>query len=154
MTTNDNSVKPKTVFDHLNHIRGVQSTNYMDSLTEEDLSTFNKIVILKGLSMDVDAIENIGYISPYITDMPVENFYMVCCLVVPKTRRFFPWVKTKSEKINPEILSKIKYYFNISRREAANYYRELLSSTNGINELKRLLQNTGMEEKEISKLLI
>jgi predicted RNA-binding protein len=45
------------VFDHIKHIRESKLPDYYESLTEEDQKTFNKYVILMGLSMDQSAIQ-------------------------------------------------------------------------------------------------
>jgi hypothetical protein len=145
--------KSKTVFDHLNHIRSVQSKDYFKKLTDEDLKTFNKFVILKGLSMDANSICNISYISPIALNLPNENFYFLCCLVVSKTKQFFPWVKSTGKKFDTELVNIVKSYFNVSIHEANTYCREFFSSEQGVAELRSLLQKTGLEEKEISKLI-
>ena len=49
--------KSKSLFDHLNQIRGEKDETYYKLLTEDEKKGFNQYIILTGLSMDKSCIE-------------------------------------------------------------------------------------------------
>ena len=53
------------LFDHINHIREVKNKDYYKSLSEEEKKSFNKYMIIRFLSMDVDIIEDVSFVSKY-----------------------------------------------------------------------------------------
>ena len=49
--------KKKTLFDHINHLRGKKLPNYFETLTDEDKKTFVNYMVNRFLSMDMELIE-------------------------------------------------------------------------------------------------
>ena len=80
------------MFDHIKHIRESKTPDYYKSLSEAEQNTFNKYVILMGLSMDQSAIEGNSYVSKYLDILPPNAFYKVCCDVSPQSKRFCKWI--------------------------------------------------------------
>lgn len=143
---------PKTIFDHIKHIKWEKSTDYYTNLSDEDVNTFNKFLILRGLSMDKTSIDNISMISKYMDIIPNEQFYKLCCDLTPKTRAYFPWIKSNGRKINKQILSIVSKYYSISMRESYEYCSILLEKNEGIQNIIDIFKMYGHSEDEIEKI--
>ena len=135
-----NLVKSKGLFDHINHIREVKSSDYYDKLTVEEKKSFNKYVLLMGLSMDQSCIEEIAYISKYFDSMPDRLFYTVCCDVVPHGRKFCKWIKANKQSINKELI------------HAYDYCIMMIKNEKGLTDLINVCKLYGKTEKELEKL--
>jgi hypothetical protein len=145
--------KPKSLFDHIAHIRETKSVDYMSTLSTGDKKTFVKYVILIGLSMDQDAIINLAYVTKYFDILPDDAFYKLCCDFVPRSRRFVKWIKSNKTKLNKDLIAIIANHFNISRREANDYCQILTNTEDGIQQIVNICQKHGKTEKEIESLL-
>lgn len=150
--TSEEKVKSRGLFDHINHIREVKNKNYYVSLSEEEKKSFNKYMILRFLSMDVDIIEEISFVSKYFQNIPEEQFYQVMIDLVPKGRKFCKYIKGSTEGINETILDCICKKYNVGKRDAMDYYSVYISSEQNLNDLCLLIQGFGYIEKEVEKL--
>ena len=153
MTIPTSKVKPKTLFDHISHIRSIKSTDYMESLTEEEKKSFVKYVILIGLSMDDECIDNMAIVSKYFDILPNESFYKVCCDLTPKSKSYFKWIKPNRQKVTKELSDLIAAHFQIGKREATNQCIELFKTNEGLLEIVEICSMYGKSEDEIEKLL-
>lgn len=145
--------KAKTVFDHIKHIREAKTANYFTSLSETDQKTFNKYVILMGLSMDQNAIDGISYVSKYLDILPANAFYKVCCDVTPKSNRFCKWIKSSNPKYSKKLIGIIASYYKISKSEAYDYCSTFFKNESQLENLINLCSNMGYNESEIEKML-
>lgn len=143
---------PKTIFDHIKHIKWEKSKDYYTNLADEDITTFNKFIILRGLSMDKTSVDNIALISKYMDIIPNEQFYKLCCDLTPKNRTYFPWIKSDGRKINRQILSIVSKYYSISMRESYEYCSILLEKNEGIQNIIDIFKMYGHSEDEIEKI--
>jgi hypothetical protein len=151
MAKKSTEIKQKGLFDHLNQIRGLKNPDYYDSLTEHEKKTFNQYVILMGLSMDKECIEEMSYLSKYLNIIPNRQFYRVCCDMVPYGKKFGKWIKNSKVKLNKELVTKIAEYFEIGISDARDYCEIMIESN--VDELKAILSKFGLSEKEIKGLL-
>lgn len=149
------SIKQRSLFDHVNHIRQEKSDDYMSTLTDGELKSFNHYMICRCLSMDQSIIEEMAIISKYFNKMDSNSFYKLCCKIVPKGgRAFFPYIKRKGVKINSDLLEYVCKKFDVGTRIADEYCRILYSIDGGIEELKSICKNYGLTDKETDKLVI
>lgn len=146
-------IKQRGLFDHINHIRQIKSSDYISTLNESELKSFNPYMICRFLSMDSSTIEEIALISKYFDKMDVVSFYKLCCEITPVTRGFFPYIKNKSVKINKELIEYVAKKFDISMSVSHEYCELLYSSVDGVKELKLILSGYGLTEKESDKLI-
>ena len=153
MSQPKNLVKPKTVFDHIKHIRESKSPDYYQSLTDADQKTFNKYVILMGLSMDQSAIEGVSYISKYLDILPPNAFYKVCCDVTPQSTRFCKWVKSSKPKYSKRLIEVIASYYKISKIDAYDYCASFFRDETQLTNLINLCSSVGFSESQIEKML-
>ena len=148
----EEALKTKSLFDHVKHIRQVQSPDYYDSLSESDRKTFSKYMILRVLSMDKTIIEEISYISKYFEVLPDKQFYKLLIGFIPKSYSFHPYIKSSLKQPNETIIGCIVNYFNVGKKDAVDYYNILISHEDGINQLVTMIKNYGYTDKEVEKL--
>ena len=147
-----NSMKSKGLFDHINHIRETKSADYYDNLSVEEKKSFNKYVLLIGLSMDQSCIEEIAYISKYFDSIPDKHFYKVCCDVVPLGRKFCKWIKPNKQSISKELIQLVASHYNVSKDDAYDYCKISFKTENGISSLTDICKLYGKTDKELEKL--
>jgi hypothetical protein len=150
----DTETKPKIkgLFDHINHIREIKDPNYYVNLTDEEKKSFNKFMILRVLSMDINLIEEMSILSKYFQLIPDEQFYKVLIDIVPRGRKFCKYIKKSTENINQTILDCICNKFKIGEKDATDYFNILISYESGTKELVSLIEGFGFNKKEIEEL--
>jgi hypothetical protein len=77
-----------------------------------------------------------------------EKIYTIYKTMLPKKKMFLKYIKSKNKKSNKELLQYISEYFKCSFREADNYITILKNKG-----VKSILEEMGINEKEIKKLL-
>lgn len=152
--TKNTSKKAKklSVFDHVKEIRQIQDPDYYINLSENDKATFNLFIILRALSMDSELVEDMASLYQYLDKIPPAQFYTLLIAMVPKSNRFYPWVKSKSFKHKQELIEVVAKRFQVSKRQANAYINILIKSNDGQNELVEICQAFGLTEDEINKL--
>ena len=151
--TAEEKSKSRGLFDHINHIREVKDPKYYKNLSDTEKTTFNKYMIVRFLSMDIDLVEDMAFISKYFQLVPNEQFYKILIEVVPKGRKFCKYIKGSDDNINKIILECLCKKFSIGESDAKDYYNVLKSSELGIKDLISLIEGFGYTEKEIEKML-
>lgn len=150
----EKSEKSRGLFDHINHIRSIQSSDYFDTLNDAEKKTFNHYMICRFLSMDKSIIDEVSYISKYFNKIDSKNFYKLCCEIVPlKNRTFFSYVKGKKEDFSDELVSLLCKKFEVSSREAKEYLSYYTCNVHNRHELEKICKGFGLTDKEIKKLL-
>jgi IS1 family transposase len=145
--------KKKTLFDHINHLRGAKSENYFDTITDEDKKTFVNYMINRFLSMDMELIEVIDELQKHSVGLKPKDYYRVLREVVPPSRSFHKYIKSaKEEKNNSDLIDLVASHYEVSKSHANEYIDLFKSTENGMNELKELCARYGKESKEIEKL--
>lgn len=153
-STENEGFKILGLFDHVKHIREVQSEDYYTSLSDLDKKSFNKYMILRVLSMDSSIIQEISFVSKYINQLTEEALYKTCISIIPKSNHYCPYIKSKSQsKIQSELLELVKLRFQCSLTEARDYCKLLFGMKDGKSELVKLCESFGKTTKEIDKFL-
>ena len=145
-------IKRKSVFDHVKEIRQNQDVDYYKSLSDLDKKTFNHFMILRALSMDASIVEDMAQLYQIHDKIPSPQFYQLLIAIVPKSTRFYPWVKSKKIKFRKELVEYIGKRFKIPNHQSNEYINILLKSKRGEQELEQILQSFGLDEKEINEL--
>lgn len=143
----------KSIFDHVKHIRAQQSPTYYTDLSELDRKTFNVYMILRILSMDPSIIDEISYLTKYIEVLPAKEYYKILISIIPKSSKYYKYIKKSSKSPNSNILESISNTYNIGYKDSIDYYNILNSTDNGIEELKTIMRNYAFSDKEIKKIL-
>lgn len=144
--------KRRTLFDHVKHIRQVQDPEYYVNLSEDDRKSFNHFMIIRALSMDEDVLETMAQLYQIFDKIPSAQFYQLLIALVPKSMRFYPWVKSRKMKHNKELLSLVSKRFQVSNHQANEYVNLLLRCEEGQSELVNICKAFGLEDKDVEKL--
>ncbi len=151
LTKND-ITRTRGLFDHVKHIRQIQSKDYYNTLSESERKTFNKFMILRVLSMDHKIVEEISYISKYMEILPDKQFYDLLINCIPKDYKFYPYIKKTAKDENVTIIECICKKYGIGKDDAKDYYGVFTQTDSGINNMVELIQSFGYSETEIEKM--
>jgi len=133
-----------TIFDWLNEIS--YNKTPWSSFTEKDQESFNRYMINRFISMKEDYIDIVNLVQKYpLSNINLYNFY---CKTIPKKKAFFRYIKPKKDKMNDLLATILADEFNISKREVKDS-QHLISK----NLSKSILQQRGIDEKQIKKIL-
>lgn len=144
----DSTPKPKGLFDHINHIREKQDPNYFESLSEADKKSWSNYMVCRFLSMQPSLIEHINDLQRYSGILSPRDLYKVLIRIVPKGRAFYPYIKSKSEKQNKELVQLMCAHFQDSERNVLEYISLLTN-----DDVKDIVSKYGYTEKQINDLL-
>lgn len=147
-TKTENSVKAKSLFEHLSGIK--EKKVKWDTLSEMDKKSFEPYMINRFLSMNIDLLPIINILQKYtIGDLTPKEVYKLYLDFLPKEKSFDKYIKGKSEdKHNKELLKYLSMWYGVSQREAVDYL-ELLPK----EEVLKIVMKYGKTEKEAKKLL-
>jgi hypothetical protein len=98
--------------------------------------------------MQYELVDTINDLQAYQDKLSPEQFYKLCVEVVPRGRGFYPYIKSKSEKYNKELLELLREHFQESERNVLQYLA-LLSK----DDLKKIVSLYGISEKEAETFL-
>jgi|TARA_B100000900_G_scaffold275575_1_gene235508 hypothetical protein len=133
-----------TIFDWLNEIS--YNKRPWSSFNNEDRESFNSYMINRFISMKKDYIDFVNTIQKYpINKETLYNFY---CKIVPKRKTFFRYIKPKKSTLNSNLITILAKHFELSEREIKDNYQLI-----GKDLSKIILQNIGIDDKQIKKLL-
>lgn len=145
--------KPKTLFQHLNQITGVQNENYWETLTAEDRKSWSNFMVLRFLSMDPEFTEVISDLSPIVQTLEPNLLYMVLIGIIPKGRRYLKYVKgKKAGKYEEWLVDYIVLQFECSKDQANDYLDILYATEEGRTTIKHICEMYGVEPRKIRKL--
>jgi hypothetical protein len=133
------------VFDWLKQINSVkQPVNYF---SDKDWEVFNSYMIHRFMSMNKDYIEVVNYVQ----EMPPQEKRMIYNIYrefIPRNNQWNKYIKSKVKQPSKELLEKLSSYWECSRIEAKDYMNLL-----DIKQIRRILEDQGLEKKEITKIL-
>ena len=137
-----------TPFDYLKLLHN-KKTKWED-LNEEEQKSWNTFIINRALSFNSNYVDIVNIIQPYtgghLTPADIFRYYQD---ILPINFRFQKWIKGKKEKKhNPQLLSLLSGYFECSSKQAEDYLNVMKKK-----DLKSLLNNIGLQEGEIKKLI-
>lgn len=150
ISTNEGNVssKAKTLFDHINEIRVGKNPKYFQTLSDADKKTWSNYMVCRFLSMQPELIENINKIQKYSNILQPKEFYKVLIKIVPRGRAFYPYVKSKSEKYNSDLLSLLSKHFEDSQKNVTEYISILTK-----DDIENIVKKYGYTEKQMKELL-
>lgn len=152
------SPRPKTekkalgLFDHVKHIRTVQTPDYYTNLAELDRKSFNHYMILQALSMDPQLLGVVSTLYRFFDVIPSPQFYTALIAFIPKDSTFYPWIGSKN-KYKKELLDLMVRRFEVSFQQAEEYVDLLSLTDEGVASLVYICQGFGKTDNEIQELL-
>jgi hypothetical protein len=137
--------KKMSIFDWLKEITYNKSP--WNSFTEEDRESFNPYMIHRFLSMNPDYVDFVNTVQtvPYTNKERVYNIYLY---TIPKKDMWLKYIKSTKTKRQETMLKYIATYYECSLGEAEEY-ADILRD----NGIKNILKQSGVDDKEIKKLL-
>ena len=144
--------KKRSLFDHVKHIRQVQDPDYYLSLSPEEKKTFNHFMIVRALSMDESIVEDMAQLYQVFDKIPSPQFYQLLIALVPKSNRFYPWIKSKKMKHKKDLLKYVSQRFKVSTHQANEYVNILLRSYEGQAEVIDICTSFGLDDKQVEDL--
>ena len=144
----ENTVKAKTIFQHLSGIK--EKKESWTSLSDMDKKSFSPFIINRWLSMNLDLLPIVNILQKYtIGFLSARDVYKVYLDFLPKQKTFDKYIKgSKSSKYNKDVLEYLSKWYGVSQREVTDYL-EILSKDDVIS----ILTKYGLTEKESKKLL-
>ena len=144
----ENTVKAKTIFQHLSGIK--EKKESWTSLSDMDKKSFSPFIINRWLSMNLDLLPIVNILQKYtIGFLSARDVYKVYLDFLPKKKTFDKYIKgSKSSKYNKDVLEYLSKWYGVSQREVTDYL-EILSKDDVIN----ILTKYGLTDKEAKKLL-
>ena len=133
-----------TIFDWLNEIS--YNKRPWSSFNNEDRESFNPYMINRFISMKENYIDFVNTIQKYSINK--ELLYNYYCQLIPKRKTFFRYIKPKKNTLNSNLITILAKYFELSEREIKDNYQLI-----GKDLSKIILQNIGIDDKQIKKLL-
>ena len=133
-----------TIFDWLNEIS--YNKRPWSSFNSEDHESFNPYMINRFISMKENYIDFVNAIQKYSINK--ESLYNYYCQLIPKRKTFFRYIKPKKSTLNSNLITILAKYFELSEREIRDSYYLI-----GKDYSQNILQNIGIDDKQIKKLL-
>ena len=133
-----------TIFDWLNEIS--YNKRPWSSFNNEDRESFNSYMINRFISMKENYIDFVNTIQKY--PISKESLYNYYCQLIPKRKTFFRYIKPKKSTLNLSLITILSKHFKVSKREIKDSYYLI-----GKDLSKNILQNIGIGDKQIKKLL-
>ena len=133
-----------TIFDWLNEIS--YNKRPWSSFNNEDRESFNSYMINRFISMKENYIDFVNAIQKYSINK--ESLYNYYCQLIPKRKTFFRYIKPKKSTLNLNLITILSKHFKVSKREIKDSYYLI-----GKDLSKNILQNIGIGDKQIKKLL-
>lgn len=139
-----------TIFDFTKQIIQKDDIKFFDNLDEQDKKIFSIFMIQRFLSMNKDWIWLINFVNKWTFTIDKEHYFKLITLLIPnQSKTYYKYIKGKNDiKYNIEVINCIINYFQVSKKEAIEYYN-ILSNDKKIELLKKY----GYEEKKIKKIL-
>ena len=139
-------MKPKGLFDHINHITSNQTKDYWDILTETEKKQWSNYMINRFLSMKMEWTDFVNEIQKL--KLAPRQLYLVYSNVLPKGKQYLKYIKKKKQTIyNTQVIQKVSEYFEISKSESEDYLN-LLSK----EQIRELVSKYGYANKELKQM--
>ena len=149
MTTSKSSL-----FDHLNAIYTDQSTDYWDILSVENRKSYNVYMINRLISMNLDQLEVVNMFQQFWEAIGPRESYLFYSQFIPYGRQFNKYIKTKKEaKISEWAVELVARYYNVSIADATDYTELMLSTVEGKEALREILEAFGTDPKKVRRAI-
>jgi hypothetical protein len=146
-----NLVKRKGLFDHIKHITSVQSSNYWDTITDEDKKTWSNYMVHRFLSMRTDFLDVVNEIQMY--NLSPEIIYKFYSDIIPKGKYWLKYIKGRKQMDYPRwLLDVVAKELEVSLREAVDAVDMYMLTEGGQVELTELLQSYGVDRKKLKEV--
>ena len=141
----------KTIFQHIANVTHIKANP--DTYTESDWKSYSPYMMNKWLSMYRGYVDVIDLVQPYYGLDKQIHFKMLSSLL-PKKKVFTKYIKGRKDvKYNPELISILCTYYEVSKDEIKSYLQLFFQDKVRILDLISILKKYGRTDKEIKKLI-
>ncbi len=116
-------------------------------LNDLEKESFNSYMVNRYISMYPEYVELVNLVQN-ISYNEKEKIYNIYLNLLPKKNVYLKYIKSSKKDISNELIDKLSFYFDISKREIREYL-PLLSK----DIIKEILLELGTEDKIIKKLV-
>ena len=137
--------KIKNIFDWLQHITLYKTP--ASEFTDNDWENFNSYMVHRFISMSPYYVEVADYAQSMLPTMKkqIYNFYKE---MIPKRKVWLQYVKSKTKKVNKDLIEDIAKYYEVGAADATSYITVMTKE-----KISIILSEMGKDNKEIKKLL-
>jgi|TARA_R110002167_G_scaffold22322_1_gene80091 hypothetical protein len=135
----------KNVWDWLKQINSVKSDPTIFS--NKDWELWNSYMIHRFMSMNSDYLELVNE-AQKINPQKKQEIYSIYREYIPKNNKWNKYIKSNIKAQKQELLEYLSRYWECSQHEVKEYLNFL-----GDDEIIRILQRMGIQQKELNKLL-
>ncbi len=114
-------------------------------LTNAEIKSINVYMLHRYLSMSSEYCIIVNEVQS-VPDLTPEQVYNIYLSLLPKSKKYFKYIKAASSKVDQNKLSKLSLLLQISKREAIDYL-ELLSD----DQYQDILTSYGQNEPATGK---
>lgn len=118
-----------------------------NQLTKQEQKEFDVFIVNKMLATNQDYVELVNLMQLH-HNISKEHSYVMFLRLLPKKKIFIDYVKSKTEKINKELLEIMAKHYEVSVDNAKMFYFRM-----GKDKVSDLLTKLGYDSKQITKLL-
>ena len=118
-------------------------------LSDEDKKAFTPFMVIKFMGMNQDLCVTMNDLQvDDILVLSTKDCYNIIKDFTPKGKKYLSYIKSTNKQNNTDLVAYVAKYFECSTREASEYLLFLSKE-----DLKEILSNFSLEEKEISKII-
>jgi len=118
----------------------------MENISDDSWDYWNSYMIHRFLSMNINYVELVNYTQTIPYDNKQQT-YQVYREMIPKSKTYLKYIKSKNKKNNPQLIEYISKYFECSLYESDENINILNKTT-----ITEILNKMGVDEKEMKKL--
>lgn len=118
-----------------------------EKLSEQDKKAFNPFMVIKFMGMNKDLCVLMNSLQDIIS-LDSKAVYNIIKENTPKEKKYLSYINKTGKKDNEELIAYVAKFYECSLREAKDYVSLL-----GKEDLKEILLNFSLDDKEITKIL-
>lgn len=143
----------KTLFDHIKAVTSEQDPKYWDKLDDADKKVWSNYMVFRFLSMNYEWVDTISQLQPVLQELSPRACYLTLIDIIPKGKYYLKYMKAKGEDRHEKwLIELVCKHYQISMLESEEYLDIYYSTKFGQENLLKLIQKYGVDEKLVKKL--
>lgn len=120
-----------------------------EELTAKQQKAFQPFIVSRWLGMELDFVEAINDLQPFILSMDKEYVWKIYLALLPKGKVYLKYIKTQGlVDVKDEDIEAFKKYFQVSEEECINYYQTLNKTEAGRKDIEQIKYNFIKQSKK------
>jgi hypothetical protein len=143
----------KSLFDHIKAVTSELDPKYWDNLDDADKKVWSNYMVFRFLSMNYEWVDTIAQLQPVLQELPPRACYLSLIDIIPKGKYYLKYMKAKGEDRHEKwLIELVSNHYQVSMLEAEEYLDIYYAIKFGQENLLKLIQKYGIDEKLIKKL--